>query len=147
MTRAVVLLMFLPTLLMPPGVCICRVIVHVNKPVESIAFRSVNEQHPLRPGCTCESCRARFTQETGDRLPPAEPMPGNHDEHCPGCPLSMGAIPLTVQLPCFNYPIELNAIETTFNIDEFKVCPTREITPTLSSVDPPLFLSHCTLLI
>lgn len=156
MFRALVLLLILPMLLMPPGMCICQFV-----PIGNVSAASVPappDRHPSvghdsdpRPDCTCDSCcraRAAAVPERGDdqpTQPPSDPGPG---KHLPGCPAAVGDVPLNAAVPPIKAQADLVATANFFTpITETLVSRDRTQPVPSRTSSPPLFISHCTLLI
>lgn len=155
MFRALVLLLILPPLLIPPGMCICQ-FVPIGKasaaPTPS-PHASVGQAAGPRSDCTCDSCRRSRTAavpERGDDRPTPPPggpvpVPG---KHWPGCPAVGGLAPLsTVVLPA---PVQADLVlapdfYTPIAESDIPLDRTAPASPPFSS--PPLFISHCALLI
>lgn len=153
MTRALLLLLVLPSLLMPPGTCVCRLLPVTNVSTttrtsgltsEDITRHTGNPQ----PNCSCESCRVRVDDAERDHPVPPTRVPSVPD-HLPGCPAAVGAVVLDVIVS----PVLSPALDPSATVGI--VTPTVEHRPALArvtseappTVDPPLFISHCSLLI
>ncbi len=161
MFRALVLLLMLPPMLMPPGMCICQ-FVPIGKvpvaPVSALPDRqsSVGHASNPRPDCTCDSCRhsrtASAVPEGGNDQPtqpptggPSGPGPG---KHWPGCPAAVGDVPLNAAVPHVKTQADLVATTNFFTpITETLVSRDRTQPVPSPTSSPPLFISHCTLLI
>jgi hypothetical protein len=158
MPRTLVLLLILPMLLMPPGMCICPFVPIGNATAASIPAppdreRSVGRAPSPQQDRACDSCcRARTSAvpQRGDDQPtlPQSERPSTPGKHLPGCPAAVGDLPLNVAVP----PVKVQADFAAPDNFSTPVCETaapsdctRPVpTPTGS---PPLFISHCTLLI
>lgn len=158
--RTAVSLLALFPMLMPPGMCICQFV-----PVENVPAVPVSTSSPVTPvaghagarrDCSCESCRERRASEGRDegdarRTPPHDETPSQpgQGKHWPGCPAAVGAAPLTVVLPAVTVHADVDtAVSFTSSVAE-PVGSIRHagewVSPQAKS--PPLFLSHCALLI
>lgn len=160
MFRALVLLLILPMLLMPPGVCICQFVSIGNAtaaPVPTSPSHNppVGQASDPLPGCTCDSCRrartASAVPEGVDDQPtqlPEQPSAPGSGKHWPGCPAAVGDLPLNAAAPPVKVQADFVVAASFFTpITETVVSPHRAapfLSPTSS---PPLFISHCTLLI
>lgn len=157
MLRVLALLLMLPPTLLPPGMCVCQFVplgkASAARQSPSHA-RGVSAAHAAtpRPDCSCDSCRSPSTERgaADDRPPPfsvespADPGPG---KHWPGCPAAVGAAPLDVVVTAVTAPADLVVL-----VDLFWPAPGAAVsrTPvpmvTLRAI-PPLYISHCALLI
>ena len=153
MARAFVLLLVLPTMLMPPGMCICRLF-----PVGRAPTPLAHEQRSVashaaghRPDCACEPCRSRAVlSDQGDDRPAQPPSrgPSQPADHWPGCPAAVGAVPLNMVVPTATVTADLVATAAFFtHVVESAGSPARVATTPSPATSPPLFISHCTLLI
>ena len=159
MPQALVLLLVLPSLLMPPRMCICQ---FASLGIGAAESRSASPDRPLmlahsdnhRTECACESCRTRAAaafQEGHNGQPsrrpadaPADPGPA---KHWPGCPAAAGVGPLKMILPAVTALDD--AATTTFCTPNAvtAVSTVRAAPVTSRAVLPALFISHCSLLI
>lgn len=158
MLRALVLLLMLPPMLMPPGMCICQFVPvgTASNPLPASSSRELSASHDASPraDCTCASCRS----QTGSALPtgsdnqptqsddgPSRPGPG---KHWPGCPAAADAAPFNMVVPAVTVQADLVAAAGFFTPVEVAVVSPVRPTPVPSPAhSPPLFISHCTLLI
>ncbi|MBA4067790.1 MAG: hypothetical protein C0501_29650 [Isosphaera sp.] len=156
MPRLLALLLMLPPTLMPPGMCVCRLIPGVPSPT---APRPAPTAHQLpaphaenpRPDCSCESCRSRPTPAApeSDDTPsphdrPTDPGPG---KHWPGCP-AVDAAPLSMVVPAVTVPADLVAPATFSTLLAGAAASPARVEPLRPPATArPLFISHCALLI
>lgn len=156
MLRAVVLLLMLPSMLVPPGLCICRFVpIQATSLTSSPADRHLSTPHASnpRPDCSCDSCHARKTSTApahGDNRPADEPVAPAPVKHWPGCPAAADAAPLNMVVPVAAVPgdLLLTAAADFFTpIDGVVASPARASAVPLPTTSPPLFISHCSLLI
>lgn len=154
------LLLILPMLLMPPGMCICQFVPIGNAsagPVPASPDRepSVGYAADTRSDCACRSCQragtASAVPERGDDRPtqpvggPSDPWPG---KHWPGCPAAVVDMPLNAAIPPVKVQTDLVAAATFFTpTTETVVSPDRAAPLPSPTGSPPLFISHCALLI
>mgnify|MGYP000988900277 CR=1 FL=1 len=90
MTRVLVLLLVVPSLLMPPGMCVCQYFRVVPQPhAPAVAAHAA-------PVCTCESCRASRSGESPGHTAPDQPVPS---DHLPGCPAALDAAQTAAVVP------------------------------------------------
>ena len=157
MRMALAFLALLP-MLMPPGMCICRLVPGVRaapvaQPVASdnevVAAHAAN----AKSGCSCDSCRSQTSPvadtdrtnppTTRDESPSHEPF-----KHSPGCPAASDATPLTLLVQPTTIPVDLvatlNFLTPVHSLFVFTVSP---VSATMRTSAPPLFISHCALLI
>lgn len=158
--RTVVSLLALLPMLMPPGMCVCQFLpaerAHASLAPVSPALPPVPVHADARRDCSCDSCRERAAtnvrdEAAGRRTPPAHDPPSRPGpvEHWPGCPAAIGAAPLTVALPSVTIHIHVDA-PAPFTTPQVEPVSThdRPLTRVMSPhASPPLFLSHCALLI
>lgn len=160
MIRALVLLLILPMLLLPPGMCICQFVPIGNAPAAPVPASpdrqpSVGPASNLQPDRACDSCcrtRTAAVPECGDDWPtqppaerPSAPGPG---KHWPGCPAAIGDLPLNAAVPPVKVQADLVATASFFTpITETVVSPDRTAPLPPPASSPPLFISHCALLI
>lgn len=156
MFRALVLLLILPTLLMPPGMCICQFVPIGEVPA---APTSLSHRHPSvghaadpRPDCTCDSCRRSRTADTAperkDDQPTRTPSGPGPGKHWPDCPAAVRDVPLNVAVPTVTVQADVVAtISFLTPIVEAVASPDHAARVSPPVVSPPLFISHCALLI
>lgn len=155
MIRALVLLLILPTLLMPPGMCICRLMPAASAtPTPAFPSGKTTASHAAdpRPDCSCDSCRARAAAlaHSGSGTEPTSPSPSDSGpaKHSPGCPAAADAAPLGLLLPTTTVQVDFVATSGLFTtISELVVSTVRVAPVPKLDCSPPLFISHCTLLI
>lgn len=155
MLRALVLFLTLPTLLMPPGMCVCQFISfpQSSNPRVEPSPRSTYASHPTNPrsDCRCDSCLAHTASPPvggTDEHPTDGPSRHSPGKHWPGCPAAVGAGPATVILPAVTVPADLDTRVGIFvPVVECVVSPLRTTPVPSPALCPPLFISHCTLLI
>ena len=151
MLNAVVLLLTLPSLLMPPGMCVCRLASVPKAPVSSTTptpagLVELTHAASPRPDCSCESCRVR-TEPSKERESP-RPGPSGPTEHAPGCPAAAGALPLSMVVPVATVIVDLVAtLDPVSLVLEPVAEPARVRSAPSSATSPPLFLAHYALLI
>lgn len=154
MFRAFVLLLMLPTMLMPPGMCVCR-FVPIGKssaghfPALSSRSLLVTHDAPASSDCACDSCRLRvvpnFPTHPGDQ-PAHSPSGPGPAKHWPGCPAEIGNLPFTLPAPSAVAQVNLDAITDSPSLVVSVVSSHVRVAPLAPAfVSPPLFLSHCTL--
>ena len=140
-------------LLQPPGVCVCKAGgVDGPSPVqESVEVQPQGHSAGNRTGCTCSECAPVVKGRTAATLtpssPPASPSPA--DDHLPGCPASPGADSLKWVDPSPHLVTVLALpVLVTLTITE-PVLTVQPVVPASArwSSSPPLYLSHCSLVI
>lgn len=140
-------------LLQPAGFCVCK----ARGFDGSSPVREMVEVHPhghlagKKAGCTCSECapagKERTTKTPAAPTPPASPSPT--DDHLPGCPASPGAdslkwvdpTPQLVTILALPAVVSLLPMEPALHVP----LPPFPVAPWSSS--PPLYLSHCSLVI
>lgn len=154
MSRTLLLLLVLPSLLMPPGTCICRVLGVTNVPTAPQTSDSAGgniSQHAgnPQPNCSCESCRVRVDDAERDQPAPPTRGPSSPGDHLPGCPAAVGAVVLDVIAPPVVSPAHdaVATIGIVTPVVEHTAALARVASETPPAVGPPLFISHCSLLI
>lgn len=162
MVRSLVLLLILPQLLLPPGMCLCR-FVAVGKasasPSSSSAFSrdvpSASHAAKARSDCPCDSCRPRTpSADLGlDHDHPTEPpadgpaAPGS-GKHWPGCPVAaFGAELPNLVVPTVSVEVDYVTADFDTPLAVLVVSPVRTVPASAPAVSPPLYISHCSLLI
>lgn len=156
MLRLLALLLMLPTTLMPPGMCICRI---VSVGAASVAPRSASSDRLIsvthaanpRSDCTCESCRSRTAvavPEHGDDQPSRLPSDPGPVKHWPGCPAAADAVPITMTVPVVTAPADF-VVATVLIAPpaETTLSPVRVASVPTAFTARPLYISHCALLI
>jgi hypothetical protein len=157
MFRVLVLILMLPPMLMPPGMCICQ-FAPLGKASDAPLSASPGRPHAVgnstdpRPDCTCDSCRrARTTAavpEGRDDQPAGGPSAPGPGKHWPGCPAATGDAPLTTAIPTLTVQVDLSPAADTCIPVVIAVVQSGRAAPVPSPViSPPLFITHCTLLI
>lgn len=154
MFRAFVLLLMLPTMLMPPGMCVCRFVPVGKSSAGQFSSPAVGSSHATQAAsassdCACDSCRLRASENgparsnNGPVHSPSGPAPS---KHWPGCPAEIDAAPLTLvitgveaQADLFATDVDLTTLATqVFSLPRVASFPSPV-------VPPPLFISLCTL--
>ncbi len=158
MLRALALILILPPTLLPQGMCLCQ-FVPTGTPVASQSRspgREPTASHaaPARPDCSCDSCRsqraATDSAEAVDRpvTPPGDtPTDRGPGKHWPGCPAAVGDAPLGPTVPSVTVLPDLVATPRFFAPTAPAVVSPGRIPSVTPSGVPPLYISHCTLLI
>ena len=93
MTRVLVLLLVVPSLLMPPGMCVCQCFRGVSQPSTTVKHVVATHHTPV---CTCESCRESREVESPQHRLPGKPAP---TDHLPGCPAALDAAQVAAVVP------------------------------------------------
>jgi len=107
--RAVVLFLVLPSLLMPPGVCICRYAVEQPELPARIADVVVpTDNGPRSAGC-CKKCRpvAHLATESQSTATGKTQHPPADQDHAPNCP----AAGLTTSVKIVEPPVAVSDLE------------------------------------
>ncbi len=158
MVRTVVTILVAVPLLMPPGMCLCQFAPagHVFATTWAEATRQEHAAHTpgSRPDCRCDSCRERAV---GPDLPagsqgrpsPDGPPPSGPGKHPPGCPAALGDMPTKVSAPAVTIPFDANPGPCFDSLVAGPTAPVRGAREGVSAqaASPPLFISHCSLLI
>jgi hypothetical protein len=163
MPRTILAILASLPMLVPPGMCVCKLAPRwfaaapaatVTPPPATVAIES-----PSHSCCGCKKHRKARQQKLPHQAAhcacpscPADPSrtPAERDEHHPGCPKALG-VPLVV--------VQARSGSATLHMLDFLASPL--LVPEQVSVGktawpdpdgvpilaPPLFLSHCTLLI
>lgn len=156
MFRTLVTFLVALQMLMPPGMCICQ-FAPTGKGSAATRFesgqRQVSHTADSRADCRCESCRerpaARLPSDGEDRPASPDEAPSGPGKHAPGCPAAHGDVPTktaastTVTIPFDAHPLRF------FSLAVVPAAPVGRAREGASrpAVSPPLFISHCTLLI
>lgn len=158
MLRALVLLLMLPPMLMPPGMCICQFVPTgtASAPPSASPVRELSASHDTNPraDCTCASCRsqagAALPADSDNQPSPGDDGPSRHEpgKHWPGCPAAADATPFNMVVPTVTVQADLVAAAGFFTpVVVAVVSPVRATPIPAPAYSPPLFISHCTLLI
>lgn len=153
MRTALAFLALLPTL-MPPGMCICQFAPAIR--VAPVSQSAVNIEETAsahlantKSRCSCDSCRvqalpvAEIPLAAADGAPSQEPI-----QHAPGCPAAADAVPLTLLIQSATIPIDASATLDFLSPIWLPSVPTVCLhSVALLQSAPPLFISHCALLI
>lgn len=140
-------------LLQPTGFCVCKARGFDRpSPVrESVEVQPQGHSAGKKTGCTCSECsppgQGRITTTPAAPDLPVSPSPT--DDHLPGCPASPGAdslkwvdpTPQIVTVLALPAPVTLPTAEPALS-----VLPPASPAARWSS-SPPLYLSHCSLVI
>lgn len=159
MFQRLLLLLLVPSMLMPPGRCICQFAPGEapTSPPGSISRQSSIEQvknHHANDDCSCSSCRsqsepvANANRETRHGHPANESPCQEPTKHWPGCPVAIGAAPIIWIVPAVTIPVNIAATVSCL----MPLCsPTGSVVGPICvstrTSGPPLFISHCSLLI
>ena len=140
-------------LLMPPGVCLCQ-FVSVDHLQHSITTLQPSAT-VTRSQCSCGSCLHRLvsTERAEDaavlEVSSPRPIAPQPEKHSPGCPAELGDMPTKIVSPGITlqsdeyesgFPLVWTSESTKPLVRDFE----RQ---TYTAHFPPLFISHCTLLI
>jgi hypothetical protein len=142
-------------MLMPPGTCICRLVPGGGDSGGAVAVHGQPVLHTTKDSanCCCEGCRtskedayARHHDEQPTKPidGPTQPAP---EKHWPGCPAASDAIPLSVVVQPSTVPVDYVVEACYFTHSETVATLVRSIRVPTPVVSPPLFISHCALLI
>lgn len=149
MIRASLFLLLLPSMLMPPSMCICRLLPSQppsGLPIPTAVGGLITLQDGHQKSCACDSCRAQTDETKRDQ--PAQPTrgPKTPDDHLPGCPVVCGAVLFEVVVPTDGLGFDLIAcVALVTPLDETVTVFARSSAPAFSHPTPPLFISHCSL--
>jgi hypothetical protein len=141
MTRVLVLILVVPPLLMPPGMCVCQYSHGVTQPGPHP--KKAVESHPT-PVCTCESCRDPRSAESPEYPAPAKPAP---TDHAPGCPAALDAAQVAAVVPAV---AAVTCDLALAPLDQPMLEPSRRLshpTDTPAAPSPSRALAHRVLLI
>ena len=141
-------------LLQPPGFCVCKADwPGRTSPSQDSAGQTNSRSAPQKSGC----CSQRNANDsTVKAAPTASSEPAPHpcpapadDDHLPGCPASAGVDRFKWVEPAQSVAEALPPVElTAFLHLEVAAPAARPIPPsTNASSSPPLYLSHCSLVI
>lgn len=148
MARAFLILLLLPTTLMPQGLCVCRLLplplsenTRSQQPIGVVEARTIHGK-----SCSCASCRAQNQAPEQDRPTPKAPGPNQPGDHLPGCPAAFGAVVFEAAASAPSVVCDLISVAPPVAplFLSVSVSP-RPSTPALPHPTPPLFISHCSL--
>ena len=143
-------------LLQPTGFCVCKAGGFggpSSVPAQgAVEVQSHDHAAGKKAGCTCSECspigKGRITTTPTAPTPPAGPTPVK--DHLPGCPASPGADSLkwVDPSPQLVTVLALPALDTLLTAEPaLTVLPLAVPTSARWSSSPPLYLSHCSLVI
>ncbi len=142
-------------LLQPTGFCVCKARgFGGSSPVpvrETVEVQAPAHSAGKKAGCTCSDCsppgKGRTTTTPAAPTPPVRPSPT--DDHLPGCPASPGADSLkwVDPSPQLVTVLALPALVTLLTAEPTLTVPPAVPTSARWSSSPPLYLSHCSLVI
>jgi hypothetical protein len=154
MFRAVVTVLVAVPMLMPPGMCLCQFAPAGTTAAgtRSAAARTSVPGHSPGDGrdCRCDSCRGQALtlggQESAPAGPPTHPEPG---KHAPGCPASLGDTPTKMASPALALHLDANPAPGFVSavVETRRARGRDRDAASHADSSPPLFLSHCSLLI
>ena len=140
MTRALVLLLVVPSLLMPAGTCVCQCFRGVTRPGTLLTQAATHHTAV----CTCESCRESREAESPEHRVPAKPAP---TDHVPGCPAALDAAQVAAVVPAV---VAASCDLTTAPLDRPSLQPSGRLSRPTDSPGaqfPSRVLAHRVLLI
>ena len=153
MIRTLLLLLMVPSTFVPPGMCVCQFV--PTGTASSARLPSVETATTTRPDCKCDSCRTGTSSadperdDHSNRQPADGPSGPGPTEHWPGCPAEVDAVPASMSAPTVvTAQADLVATAEFYTpVAAATVPPVRTMPASSPAVSPPLFISHCTLLI
>lgn len=154
MFRAVITFLIAVPMLMPPGMCICQ-FAPTETPAagtRAVAARTPAVGHSSNAGrnCRCDSCREQAPAPDGQEPTPAgsptHPGPG---KHAPGCPALLGDTPTKMASPALALHLDANPVPGFVSavVEPNRARGRDRDAAGHADSSPPLFLSHCSLLI
>lgn len=154
MFRAVITFLVAVPMLMPPGMCICQFAPTgtTTAGTRTVAARTPAVGHSSSAGrnCRCDSCREQAPapggQESVPAGSPAHPEPG---QHAPGCPALLGDTPTKMAAPALTLHLDADPLPTFVSavVETSRARGRDRDAVGHADSSPPLFLSHCSLLI
>lgn len=152
LARVLMLVACVP-LLQPPGFCVCKVGVSSRtSPYQDVSGQTHRCPVPQKSGC-CSQRNAHVT--TGETFANLSFVPAPHpcpapadDDHLPGCPASVGVDRFKWVEPAQSFADPLLPAEVAVFVS-LEVAPLapRPAAPSFNWPSPPLYLSHCSLVI
>ena len=157
MLRAVLTFLIAVPMLMPPGMCICQFASAGSacSPSAPLTAPLHDGGHPASVDCCCDSCRERagaisaVSQEEEKPRPPDRPASPHPGKHAPGCPAALGDIPNKMATAAVMLHLDASPAVGFVSAVVPATAPRsrdRDI-ENFAVVSPPLFISHCALLI
>ena len=154
MVRAVVTFLVAVPMLMPPGMCICQFAPTgmAAAGTRTIAARAPAVAHSSDAGrnCRCDSCREQAPALGGHEPTPAgSPTHPQPDRHSPGCPALLGDTPTKMAAPALTLHLDADPVPSFVSavVETSRVQGRDRDAAVRTDSSPPLFLSHCSLLI
>lgn len=160
MLRALVALLLAIPQLMPPGMCICQFVPTSEQPAAPTQLPSpgrVTAGHVADRGqkCSCESCRNQASsvdrtdagEAQGTKRADRDPAKPGPVKHPPGCPAALGAMPTKMLVSAVTVQVDSDAVCYMLTVESALAVARATAWVSPQTGDPPLFISHCTLLI
>jgi hypothetical protein len=141
-------------LLQPTGFCVCK----AGVPSRTSPSQDATGQTDSRPAlqktgcCSQRNAQDCHTKSDATEFPVSAPHPcpaPADDDHLPGCPASVGVDRFKWVEPVQSFADALPPVEVTAFLPLEVAAPAANLIPpsTNSSSSPPLYLSHCSLVI
>lgn len=149
LARVLMLVACVP-LLLPPGICVCKAgqPVRTSSPLEQVEARTNPAPAAAKPGCCSQP---RCTAESrSSSLPPGDQSPAPPDDsHMPGCPASPSAEAAKWVEPTQSFTTVLPPLDVVAIRPVQVVASAAPLISTSTNwpSSPPLYLSHCSLVI
>jgi len=147
MFRLVLTLLIALPMLVPPGMCICQ-FAPVGSASAGTSYQLEVRHAAGRSDCRCESCSGRVADDHGRKVKPSDsPVVPKHDDHAPHCPAALGDLPTKMAVPALviHLDTDVGFVSAVVERNVFRA-QDRDIVSHVST-SPPLFISHCTLVI
>lgn len=147
MVRGIVLLLTALPMLMPPGMCVCQFVPRHNDAT------CRDEKACDSAGDTSTWCKCSTHSEFSQVQPAGEPVATSSSghvphEHAPGCPAALGTTPNKMLATPVVLPSEFGVATAILVIAPDKTNSLGHFrSESISHFDPPLFLTHCSLVL
>jgi hypothetical protein len=147
MFRLLLTILIALPMLMPPGMCVCQFAPIASN--EAVTRFEMEERHVAgRTDCHCASCLGRAVDDVGRKAMPYDsPVAPKHDDHSPHCPAALGDLPTKMAVPAITIHLDTDVGFISAVVEGVAIrARTIDVVNKTESF-PPLFISHCTLVI
>ena len=147
MFRSVLTILVALPMLVPPGMCVCQ-FAPVGSESAGTSFQLEVRHTAGRSDCHCESCRVRVADDRGREAKPSDaPVAPGHGDHAPHCPAALGDLPTKMAVPAFAIHLDADVGFVSAVVEPIVIRARVRDSVHLVMTSPPLFISHCALVI
>jgi hypothetical protein len=147
MFRLVLTLLIALQMLVPPGMCVCQ-LARVGSASAGTSYPLEVRHAAVHSDCRCESCSGRVADDHGRKVKPSDsPVAPKHNDHAPHCPAALGDLPTKMAVPALVIHLDTDVGFVSAVVEQIAIgSRDREIVCHVTT-SPPLFISHCALVI